>query len=62
MYKATNIWSNIRLWPDEKRNPIEIDRDAQGNNKYFQTKKKNRSLIPSKLVEKIYNKIIQLQV
>jgi site-specific DNA-cytosine methylase len=62
MYKPTNIWSNIHLWPDEKRNTIEIDRDAQGNNKYFQTQKKNRSLIPSKLVEKIYDKTIQFQV
>jgi len=57
MEKATNIWCNKFLWDDEKRPILDIERDAQGNNKYFQTNKKSRSLIPSKLVEKIANKI-----
>jgi site-specific DNA-cytosine methylase len=61
MLKPTNIWSNLPLWGSEKAPIMEIERDEHGNNKYFQTQKKKRSLIPSGLVEKIYN-FIPLQV
>jgi len=62
MSKPTNIWSNIRLWDDETDPKTEFPKNKWGHNVYFSSNKKNRSLIPSKLVEKIYNKIIQLQV
>jgi site-specific DNA-cytosine methylase len=62
MSKPTNIWSNIRLWDDEIDPKIEFPKNKWGHNIYFSSQKKNRSLIPSKLVERIYNHIIPLLV
>jgi site-specific DNA-cytosine methylase len=53
MLKATNIWSNIYLWPDEKPPRLNIEKDNKGNSVYFSNNKNKRSLIPSKLVERI---------
>jgi len=58
MQKPTNIWSNIRLWDDEKKSDIEFHYDLNGNNRIYSSKKNLRSLIPSKLIEKIIEKII----
>jgi site-specific DNA-cytosine methylase len=57
MYKATNIWSNIFLWEDEKRQTLMYERTNNGKNKYFMNNKDKRSLIPSLLIERIINKI-----
>lgn len=56
MEKATNIWSNIDLWKEKKPNR-QYDYDEHGKNKYFQTNKKSRSLIPALLVKKIADKV-----
>jgi site-specific DNA-cytosine methylase len=58
MQKPTNIWSNIKLWEDEKKANITVEYNCNGNNVTFSNNKKNRSLIPSKLIEKIIDKII----
>jgi len=53
MHKPTNIWSNLTLWGDEKKPDIEFEKDKNGNTFYCSLQKKNRSLIPSKLIERI---------
>jgi len=57
MVKATNIWSNKFLWDNEKKPILDVKKDKKSNTIYFSNNKNKRSLIPSKLVEKIAHKI-----
>lgn len=69
MTKPTHIWSNIELWENEKK--PDMDRSTydivfhKKNNSYRRNYKgfwgknaKQRSIIPSELVHKIYNVIV----
>jgi site-specific DNA-cytosine methylase len=58
MQKPTNIWSNIKLWDDEKKPNLELMYNNKGCNVTFSNNKKLRSLIPSELIEKIIKNII----
>ena len=62
--KATNIWSNLPLWEDEKK-PIMDEslwyRDGNGQLRYTAFSKsnaKNRSKIPPTLIERLYDSIV----
>ena len=57
MVNATNIWSNKFLWDNQKKPILDVKKDNHCNTIYFSNNKKSRSLIPSKLVVKIANKI-----
>jgi site-specific DNA-cytosine methylase len=68
MVKATNIWSNIKLWENERK-PImgedtytekyhTHDQIVRRFYKQYEKGSKERSVIPHTLVEKIYNHII----
>jgi site-specific DNA-cytosine methylase len=55
-HKATNIWSNIFLWDNEKKPNVQVEKN------YIEKHHSKRSLIPPKLIENIIEKIWWLNV
>jgi site-specific DNA-cytosine methylase len=62
--KATNIWSNLPLWENEKKPTMDESlwyRDGKGINRYYafqNSNAKERSRIPPTLIENLYASIV----